>query len=42
MAEQIKSVAKSLRQEAIYNDCKFPIFHAERLERIADNFLKTK
>lgn len=42
MALQIKSVAQSLRYDARDYDCKFPIAHAERLERIADNFLNSK
>jgi len=42
MAMQVKSVANSLRQDARDFDCRFPIAHAERLERIADNFLKAK
>lgn len=42
MAMQIKSVASSLRFDARDYDCKFPIAHAERLERIADNFLNLK
>ena len=42
MAMQIKSVARSLRYDARDYDCRFPIAHAETLERIADDFLKTK
>ena len=42
MAMQIKSVASSLRYDARDYDCKFPLAHAERLERIADDFLKIK
>lgn len=42
MAMQIKSVASSLRYDARDFDCRFPIKHAERLERIADEFLKLK
>lgn len=42
MAMQIKSVAISLRYDAKDYDCKFPIAHAEKLERIADEFLNLK
>ena len=42
MAMQIKNVARSLRYDARDYDCKFPIAHAERLERMADEFLKGK
>lgn len=42
MAMQIKSVASSLRYDARDYDCKFPIAHANRLEQIADEYLKLK
>lgn len=42
MAMQIKSVASSLRYDAKDYDCHFPIAHANRLEQIADEFLKLK
>ena len=42
MALQIKSVARSLRYDARDYDCRFPLEHAERLERIADEYLKLK
>lgn len=42
MAMQIKSVASSLRYDAKDYDCHFPIVHANRLEQIADEFLKLK
>lgn len=42
MAMQVKSVARSLRYDAKEYDCRFPIQHAERLEQIANDFLKTK
>lgn len=40
MAVAIKSVAESLRRDARDYDVRFPIQHAERLERVADDFLK--
>ena len=40
MAQRIKSVAHSLRNDARDYDCRFPIPHADTLENIADNFLK--
>ena len=39
IAVQIKSVANSLRNDAREYDCRFPIQHAEKLERIANDFL---
>ena len=42
MAQQIKSVANSLRNDARSFDCQFPISHANRLEQIANDFLRTK
>lgn len=42
MAQQIKSVANSLRNDARCYDCRFPLSHANRLEQIANDFLKTK
>lgn len=42
MAMQIKSVASSLRYDAKDYDCRFPISHAERLEQIANDFLKIR
>ena len=42
MAMQIKSVASSLRYDARDYDCKFPIAHANRLEQIADEYIKLK
>ena len=42
MAMQVKSVASSLRYDAKDYDCRFPIHHAERLEEIANDFLKTR
>ena len=40
MALQIKNVASSLRYDAKDYDCKFPIPYANRLEQVADSFLK--
>jgi hypothetical protein len=42
MAMQVLSVASSLRYDARDYDCKFPLEHAERLERIANEYLKMK
>ena len=42
MAQQIKNVANSLRNDAREFDCHFPISHANRLEQIANEFLKAK
>lgn len=42
LAATAKSVARSLRQDARDYDCKFPVAHAERLERAADAFLNNK
>lgn len=42
MAHQIKSVADSLRYDAKDYDVRFPISHADRLESIANEFLKLK
>lgn len=42
MAMQIKSVASSLRYDAKDYDCQFPLIHANRLEQIADEYLKLK
>jgi hypothetical protein len=42
MAIQIKGVAQSLRYDARDFDCKFPIAHAERLEEIANEYLRIK
>lgn len=42
MAMQIKSVASSLRYDAKDYDCRFPISHAERLEQIANEYLRLK
>lgn len=42
MAMQIKSVATSLRYDAMDYDCKFPLSHAKRLEEIAEGYLKLK
>ena len=42
LAMVVKSVASSLRYDAKDYDCRFPIGHAERLERAADEFLKLK
>lgn len=40
MAVAIKSVAESLRRDARDYDVRFPLQHAERLERMANDFLK--
>jgi hypothetical protein len=42
LAMLVKNVAASLRYDAKDYDCRFPIAHAERLERAADEFLKLK
>ena len=42
MAVQIKSVASSLRNDARDFDCQFPISHANRLEQIANDYLREK
>jgi hypothetical protein len=42
LAMSVKSVASSLRYDAKDYDCHFPIEHAERLEKAADEFLKLK
>lgn len=42
MAVQIKSVASQLRHDARDYDVKFPLGHAQRLEEIADEYLKLK
>ncbi len=41
MAVAMKSVAESLRRDAREYDVRFPVRHAERLERLADDFLKS-
>lgn len=40
LACRMKSVAKSLRDDARCFDVSFPIGHAETLDRLADEYLK--
>lgn len=42
MAIQIKNVASSLRDDARVFDCHFPIAQAERLEQIANDYLRAR
>lgn len=42
MAIQIKNVANSLRYDARDYDCQFPIYHANRLDEIANEYLRSK
>ena len=42
MAHMIKGVANSLRYDARDYDCRFPLYHASRLEEIANDYLKLK
>lgn len=42
MAQRIKSIASSLRQDARDFDCRFPISRASELENIANEFLSLK
>lgn len=42
LALQIKSIASSLRYDAKDYDCSFPLQYANRLEQIADEYLKLK
>lgn len=42
MALTIKSIANSLRYDAKDYDVKFPLVHADNLERIANEFLILK
>jgi len=40
LANTAMSVARSLRRDARDYDCRFPIAHAERLERAAEEILR--
>lgn len=42
MAHQVKSIASSLRYDAKDYDVKFPLSYADRLEKLANEFLKLK
>lgn len=42
MAMMVKSIASSLRYDAKDYDVRFPLSHADNLERIANDFLKLK
>ena len=42
MANRVLGVARALRIDAATYDCRFPVEHAERLEHIANEYLKLK
>lgn len=42
LATRVKSIARALRLDASDYDVKFPLAHANELDRIADDFLKLK
>ena len=42
MAQRMKSIASSLRYDAKDYDVRFPLAYADQLEKLANDFLKSK